>query len=78
MPSHVIDSDFLRDLYGTAAMRAVWNDRQLLQKWLDYEAALARAEAQAGLIPTEAAAEITLNRAKAITFFMAMAPWRWF
>jgi len=67
MPSHVIDSDFLRDLYGTAAMRAVWTDRQLLQKWLDYEAALARAEAQVGLIPTEAAAEIT-RKARAELF----------
>ncbi len=59
MPSHVIDSHFLRDLYGTEAMREVWDDRQLLQKWLDYEAALARAEAQVGLVPTEAAVEIT-------------------
>jgi 3-carboxy-cis,cis-muconate cycloisomerase len=67
MPSHVIDSDFLRDLYGTPAMRAVWSDHQLLQKWLDYEAALARAEAQVGLIPPEAAAEIT-RKARAELF----------
>lgn len=67
MPSHVIDSHFLRDLYGTDAMRAVWDDRQLLQKWLDYEAALARAEAQVGLVPLEAAAEIT-RKARAELF----------
>ncbi len=59
MPVHAIDSLFFRDLYGTPAMRAVWDDHSLLQKWLDYEAALARAESEIGLIPAEAAAEIT-------------------
>lgn len=59
MPAHVIDSIFFKDLFGSAAMRAVFDDLNLLQKWLDYEAALARAEAAAGLIPAEAAAEIT-------------------
>lgn len=67
MASTVIDSLFLRDLYGTDAMRAVFDDRQLLQKWLDYEAALARAEAQVGLVPVDAAAEIT-RRARAELF----------
>jgi adenylosuccinate lyase len=59
MPAHVIDSLFFKDLYGTAAMRAVFDDLTLLQKWLDYEAALARAEASIGIVPPEAAAEIT-------------------
>lgn len=59
MPAHVIDSVFFKDLYGTAEMRAVWDDQNLLQKWLDYEAALARAEAAIGLVPAEAATEIT-------------------
>ncbi|HEX4298101.1 MAG TPA: adenylosuccinate lyase [Devosia sp.] len=59
MSSHVIDSRFLRDLYGTEAMRRIWSDEQLLQRWLDYEAALARAEAKVGLVPADAAAEIT-------------------
>ena len=40
-------------------MRAVFDDDTLLQKWLDYEAALARAEASLELIPAEAADEIT-------------------
>jgi 3-carboxy-cis,cis-muconate cycloisomerase len=71
MPSHVLDSQFLRDLYGTEAMRAVWDDSQLLQKWLDFEAALARAEAQLGLIPTEAAEEIT-RKARAELFDFAL------
>lgn len=64
MPVHVIDSLFFRDLYGSASMRAVFDDISLLQKWLDYEAALARAESALGLIPVEAAAEIT-RQAKA-------------
>lgn len=59
MASHVIDSVFFKDLYGSEAMRAVFDDHNLLQKWLDYEAALARAEATLGLVPAEAAQEIT-------------------
>ncbi|MBE2270667.1 MAG: adenylosuccinate lyase [Anaerolinea sp.] len=59
MPVHVIDSLFFRDLYGTAEMRAVFDDLNLLQKWLDFEAGLARAEAALGFVPVEAAAEIT-------------------
>ncbi len=59
MASHVVDSIFFKDLYGTPEMRAVFDDLTLLQKWLDYEAALARAEASLGLVPVEAAAEIT-------------------
>lgn len=59
MPSHVIDSAFFKDYYGTDEMRAVFEDMSLLQRWLDVEAALARAEADLGLIPSEAAREIT-------------------
>jgi len=59
MPSHVTDSIFFNDLFGSAAMRAVFDDHNLLQKWLDFEAALARAEAKLGLIPEAAATEIT-------------------
>ncbi len=58
-PSHVIDSAFFRDLYGTEELRRVFADEHELQCWLDFEAALARAEAAAGLIPKPAAAEIT-------------------
>jgi adenylosuccinate lyase len=59
MPVHAIDSLFFKDLFGSAAMRQVFDDITLLQKWLDYEAALARAEASVGVVPAEAAAEIT-------------------
>ncbi len=59
MASHVIDSVFFKDLYGSPEMRAVFDENNLLQQWLNYEAALARAEASLGLVPAEAAAEIT-------------------
>lgn len=59
MASHIIDSVYFKDLYGSAPMRDVWSDHNLLQKWLDYEAALARAEVDSGIVPAEAAAEIT-------------------
>lgn len=59
MSSHVVDSIFFRDQYGTEEMRRVFDDDALLQRWLDVEAALARAEAQLGLIPAYAALEIS-------------------
>lgn len=59
MGAHMIDSIFFGDQFGTAEMRAVFDDQSLLQKWLDVEAALARAEAVAGVIPVAAADEIT-------------------
>jgi adenylosuccinate lyase len=59
MPSHITDSIFLKDLYGTDEMRAIFDDQSLLQKWLDVEVALAQAEAELGVIPQAAADEIT-------------------
>lgn len=58
MSSTAFDSFYFRDRFGTAAMRAVWEDRQTQQRWLDVEAALAEAEAELGIVPAEAAAEI--------------------
>src|SRR5215217_5495176 len=58
MASHVIDSAYFSDLYGTPEMRSVWSDHNLLQKWLDFKAALARVEVPARIVPPEAA-EIT-------------------
>ena len=59
MPSHVIDSAIFKDMYGTAEMRWIFSDENLVQCWLDYESALARAESTIGLVPEEAAVEIT-------------------
>jgi 3-carboxy-cis,cis-muconate cycloisomerase len=54
----MIDSAFFGDLYSTAEMREVWSDRAMIQRWLDVEAALARAEASLGIVPDSAASEI--------------------
>lgn len=58
MPSHATDSVLFRDLFGTDEMRAVFADEALFQRWLDVEAALARAQARLGLIPQSSADEI--------------------
>jgi 3-carboxy-cis,cis-muconate cycloisomerase len=54
-----IDSAVYGDLFATAAMRAAFADEARLQRMLDVEAALARAQAKLGLIPAAAAVEIT-------------------
>jgi adenylosuccinate lyase len=51
-------SALLRDTYGTPAMRAVWEERNLVRKWSAVEAALASAHAQLGTIPADAAGVI--------------------
>lgn len=61
MPSHVTDSLIYRDFYTTDAMHAIFEDRHLVQCWLDVEAALARAQAGLGIIPATAAAEISAH-----------------
>ena len=53
--STVIDSILFRDAFGTPAMRAVFSDQQMVQRYLDVEVALAKAEAQVGVIPQDAA-----------------------
>jgi 3-carboxy-cis,cis-muconate cycloisomerase len=51
-------SPLLAPLLSSAAMRGVCDDRAYLQHMLDFEAALARAEAAIGVIPPGAAAPI--------------------
>ena len=58
MPSTILDSAVFRDIFTTPAMRHVWSDENRVQKYLDFEAALARAQARLGIIPKKAAAEI--------------------
>jgi 3-carboxy-cis,cis-muconate cycloisomerase len=58
MPSTILDSAVFRDIFTTSAMRGVWSDENRVQKYLDFEAALARAQAKLGVIPKNAAAEI--------------------
>lgn len=51
-------SPLLAPLFSSAAMRAICDDAATLQLMLDFEAALARAEAASGVIPPEAATPI--------------------
>jgi 3-carboxy-cis,cis-muconate cycloisomerase len=50
-----IDSPVLGTLYGTDAMRAVFDERAFIQRMLDVEAALAQSQAKLGIIPSDAA-----------------------
>src|SRR5579862_4211161 len=58
MPTGTIDSAIFKDIFGTEAMRQVWSDGNRIQKYLDFEAGLARAQATLGIIPREACDEI--------------------
>src|SRR5260221_10600436 len=58
MPSTILDSAVFRDIFTTEAMRNVFSDENRVQKYLDFEAALARAQAKLGIIPKDAATEI--------------------
>jgi 3-carboxy-cis,cis-muconate cycloisomerase len=59
MPVNPADSPILGTLYGSDAMRAVFDERAYFQRMLDVEAALARVQARLGIIPADAAATIT-------------------
>ncbi|HLH87072.1 MAG TPA: adenylosuccinate lyase [Xanthobacteraceae bacterium] len=58
MPTSVFDSYLLGSVWGTDELRAIFCDETRVQKWFDYEAALALAQAELGIIPKAAAAEI--------------------
>jgi len=58
MPSTILDSAVFRDIFTTPAMRQVWSDENRVQKYLDFEKALAVAQARLKIIPQEACDEI--------------------
>jgi len=58
MTDAFMPSQLLSPLYAGAAMRAIMTDRARLQRMLDFEAALARAEAAVGVITATGAVEI--------------------
>jgi 3-carboxy-cis,cis-muconate cycloisomerase len=58
MSSTVFDSALFRDMFGTAEMRAIFSDEGLVGRYLEAEAALARAQARMGVVPQEAARAI--------------------
>ena len=58
MPINPADGPILGALYGSDAMRAVFDEAAYFQRMLDVEAALARVQARLGIIPVEAAQAI--------------------
>jgi len=58
MPVNPADSPILGTLYGSDAMRAVFDERAYFQRMLDVEAALARVQGRLGIIPADAARAI--------------------
>lgn len=58
MASTVFDSALFRDMFGTAEMREIFTDEALVARYLEVEAALARAQARLGAVPVDAAEAI--------------------
>jgi len=58
MASGVFDDALLKHLWSSDEVRAIFSDRNRVQKWYDFEAALALDQAALGIIPREAADEI--------------------
>src|SRR3979409_400080 len=58
MTATAIDSAVFRDIFSTEAMRCVFSDENRIQKYLDFEAGLARAQARLGIIPQNDCEEI--------------------
>ncbi len=55
MPINPADGPILGTLYGSDAMRAVFDEARYFQRMLDVEAALARVQGRIGIIPADAA-----------------------
>jgi 3-carboxy-cis,cis-muconate cycloisomerase len=58
MPTNPADGPILGTLYGSDAMRAVFDEAAYFRRMLDVEAALAQVQARLGIIPGEAARAI--------------------
>jgi len=58
MPSHPIDFDINPNVFSTPELVQVFDEKIRYQRWLDFEAALAKAQGELGAIPPEAAKEI--------------------
>ncbi|MFN2365104.1 MAG: adenylosuccinate lyase family protein [Desulfurivibrionaceae bacterium] len=63
MPSHPFDFEIQADIFSTPEMTAIFDEQQRFNRWLEFEGALAASQAELGIIPVEAAAEIN-NRTK--------------
>jgi adenylosuccinate lyase len=59
--AHLIDSRVLGSLFASPQVRDIFTDRSMIQSWLTSEVALARAQADLGLIPAGAAQTIAAS-----------------
>src|SRR5690349_8692741 len=62
----VLSSTLFGDMFGTAAMRAVFGELGFLARCVEVEAALARAQARVGIVPLDAAKAISAAAAAII------------
>lgn len=58
MPISVLESTIFKDMFGTPAMRAVFDDQATVRRYVEVEVALARVQGRLGVIPPEAARAI--------------------
>lgn len=61
MASGVFDDALIKHLWSTDELRAIFSDVNRVQKWYDFEAALALEQADLGIIPRQAGKEIARN-----------------
>ncbi|WP_454738915.1 adenylosuccinate lyase [Cupriavidus necator] len=73
MPISVFDMQSLQHLWSTDELRAVFSEESRVQKWLDFEAALATAQAELGIIPEAAALDIAAQARVENIDFAAMS-----
>lgn len=58
MSAHIIDSELFGHSFTTTEMSALFSAESVVRSWIDVEVALAKAQAQLGTIPAEAARDI--------------------
>src|ERR1041384_7516949 len=66
MASTVLDSEIFADLFGAPEMRAIFSDDNLIACYVRVEIALAVAQGNVGVIPSEHAATIAATAATVI------------
>lgn len=54
----IVDSAIYGDIFSSQPMRKIWSDEYRIQRYLDFEGALAKTQASLGIIPQQAADEI--------------------
>ncbi len=59
MVSHPFDFEIQTDLYSTSELTDIFSEQRRFNRWLEIEAALAQTQARLGIIPADAAHEIS-------------------